>query len=97
MLSRREDLNGEERGRIRILCTFRHVEVIDMSEKKWSVKKTLGGVGFFAFLGIALLAVWKDPAQAASVLWPVGALVGALFGIKTFGGAMLQKNKSGKV
>jgi len=59
---------------------------------KISVKKTLGSIGFFVFLAIAILAVVKDAGQAANVLWPVGTLVCTLFGIKTAGGIMLQKN-----
>ncbi len=63
--------------------------------KRFSVKKTVGVVGALCLYGIGLYAVWKDPSQAASILWPLGGFTAALFGIKTFGGAMSQRNNGG--
>ena len=55
--------------------------------KVFSVKKTIGTIGALCLHAIALYAVWKDPSQASSVLWPLAAFDAALFGIKKFGPA----------
>ena len=62
---------------------------------RFSVKKTVGVVGSLCLYAIGLFAVWKDPSQASNILWPLGTFTAALFGIKTFGGAMNKKISGG--
>jgi len=62
---------------------------------KKSTKKTLGSIGALVFFGSCAYAVIRDPELIKIVLWPMGALIAALFGIKTFGGVLLQKNQNG--
>lgn len=59
--------------------------------RKFSVKKTVGVVGSLCFYAIAAFGIYKDPSQAPAILWPVGAYTAALFGIKTFSGASIQR------
>lgn len=58
-----------------------------------SVKKTLGTIGALVFFGISGYAVFREPTQVGNVLWPLGIMISALFGIKTFGGIMMKNNK----
>jgi hypothetical membrane protein len=58
-----------------------------------SVKKTLGAIGTGVFFFIAAYAVIQDPAQVGNVLFPLAGLIAVLFGIKTWGGVQIQKNK----
>lgn len=60
---------------------------------KKSTKKTLGSVGALVFFGVCAYAVVRDPELIRVVLWPFAGLIAALFGIKTFGGALIQKNQ----
>ena len=65
----------------------------DRMDRKLSVKKTLGT---FVVVGVLLFsgyAVFREPAQIETVLWPLIVLAAALFGIKTIGGVMLQNGQ----
>ncbi len=58
---------------------------------KLSVKKTIAVVGFFLCFVIGILGVVLG-FDAAPVLWPLASLTAAVFGIKSFSGAMIQKS-----
>ena len=53
---------------------------------KYSVKKSLGSIGSICIFAISLYGAYMQPEQIPNILWPLMAFVGALFGIKKFGG-----------
>lgn len=52
---------------------------------RWSVKKTIGGLGFLWSYGLAGVAVFQDVTMIGTVLWPILIASAALYGIKKFG------------
>ena len=57
---------------------------------KFSVKKTFGGIGAIVIYAVSCYAVYIDPIQIGSVLWPLCIFVAALFGIKKFGNKVFE-------
>jgi hypothetical protein len=65
------------------------------TEKKISVKKTLGIICIFAGLAIGFIGVFSNSSNAAVIM---GACFGTgltLFGIKTAGGVAVTKSQNG--
>ena len=48
---------------------------------KPSAKRITAFVGVGAMAILSGIAVWKDPSQAANILWPWAVMVGALLGV----------------
>jgi hypothetical protein len=58
---------------------------------KFSVKKVLAGMGTVVIFIISLYVSFKIPEQVGNILWPLIVLISALFGIKTAGGVLINK------
>ena len=48
---------------------------------KVSSKRIAGFIGLAIVATVSIIAVIKDPSQAANILWPLAVFVGAVFGV----------------
>jgi hypothetical protein len=66
-------------------------------EKRYSVKKVLGGIASLCFLAISLYGAYKNPDMIPDILYPVGLFASALMGMKSLSvlGGMYLSNKYG--
>ena len=56
-------------------------ELLRDASKKVSSKRVAAFVGIGVMTLLSGIAVFKDPAQAANILWPWAIMVGALLGV----------------